>query len=373
MPDLYIGLMSGTSMDGIDAALVDITDNHIELLASHSHEIPRSLKNRLEKLILNSAEADIDILGETDTELGIVFADAVNQLLLQAGYRAEQITAIGSHGQTIRHRPDAQNPFSLQIADPNHISQLTGITTVADFRRRDMAAGGEGAPLAPAFHQQVFHSAQENRAVLNIGGIANISFLPAASKTPCIGFDCGPGNTLMDTWIRLNQGKAFDRDGEWAASHQADDSLLRQLMRDRFISAAPPKSTGREHYNLAWLQQQLADHGQLDAGCIQASLSRFSCESIAYGIEHHIAEIQTLIICGGGAHNRHLVQQLRERLAPIRVSSSEAFGIHPDWVEAIAFAWLASRTLAHLPGNLPAVTGANQETILGGIYPAAPH
>jgi len=370
MSEYYIGLMSGTSMDGIDAALVKFSGDNSKLVAHHSHSIPAPLKEKLKQLSLDSSAASIDMLGEADSELGTVFAEAVNHLLKQSGFSADQITAIGSHGQTIRHRPDLTHNFSLQIADANRISYVTGITTVADFRRKDMAAGGEGAPLAPAFHQQVFHSATENRAVLNIGGISNLTFLPKDTKQNCCGFDTGPGNILMDSWIHKHKNLAYDQDGQWAAGATADKELVKRLMQDAFISKPPPKSTGREHYNLDWLEQQLKSFPQPDVDQIQASLCQFSCDSIVFAIKHHLPNIDRLIICGGGTHNSYLMKQLSEKLPQIITESSQKQGIDPDWVEAIAFAWLAKRTINNLYGNLPAVTGARQSVVLGAIYPA---
>lgn len=371
MPQLYIGLMSGTSMDGIDAALVEFENQHIKLIASHSHPIPKSLKEKLHQLSLDSPEVSLDMLGETDSHLGQIFADAVKSLLNEAGIKAEKITAIGSHGQTIRHRPDLKNNFSMQIGDANRISYNTGITTVTDFRRKDMAAGGEGAPLAPAFHQQVFYSEKENRAILNIGGISNITFLPKDQKENCFGFDTGPGNMLMDAWIQKHKNKSYDNNGMWAASSTANQTLVDSLMQDAFISARPPKSTGREHYHLDWLEQQLQkEHCKLNESQIQASLCKFTSDSIVYAIENFLPQIDTLIVCGGGVHNANLMNQLSEKLIQTKVTSSEDYGIHPDWVEAIAFAWLAKQTIDNKPGNLPAVTGAKETCVLGAIYPA---
>ena len=371
MSELYIGLMSGTSMDGIDAALVEFENQHIKLISSHSHPIPKALKTKLQQLSLDSSEASIDMLGEADAHLGQVFADAVTSLLNEARIKPEQITAIGSHGQTIRHRPDLKNSFSMQIGDANRISYITGITTVTDFRRKDMAAGGEGAPLAPAFHQQVFYSDKENRAILNIGGISNITFLPKDTAQSCFGFDTGPGNMLMDAWIQKHKNKSYDNNGMWAASSTPNQALVDSLMNDAFIAAPPPKSTGREHYHLNWLEQQLQkEHCDLDANQVQASLCQFTSDSIIYAIEKFLPQIDTLIICGGGAHNAHLINHLAEKLIQTKVTSSDDYAIHPDWVEAIAFAWLAKQTLDKKPGNLPAVTGAKDKCILGAIYPA---
>ncbi|HED36202.1 MAG TPA: anhydro-N-acetylmuramic acid kinase [Gammaproteobacteria bacterium] len=376
MSELYVGLMSGTSMDGIDAALVEFggidSPQKVRLVSDHSHAIPPKLKEKLRLLSADAPAASIDMLGETDTELGLVFADAVNTLLKLSGIKAEQITAIGSHGQTIRHQPRLKNSFSMQIGDANRISYNTGVTTVTDFRRKDMAAGGEGAPLAPAFHQQVFHSPDENRAVLNIGGIANLTFLPSDKPQNCSGFDTGPGNTLMDAWIHKHRNSSFDKNGIWAASTNADTGLVQQMMQDVFICAPPPKSTGFEHYNLAWLDRQLTHFEHLSAEQVQASLCQFTCESIVYAIERNLAKISTLIVCGGGVHNTHLMKLLAEQLknSDVKVESSEASGVAPDWVEAIAFAWLARQTIHGLAGNIPAVTGASQTVVSGAIYPA---
>jgi len=369
MTELYAGLMSGTSMDGIDAALVEFNGSQIKLIASHSHSIPTELKTKLSLLSLNSGAATIDMLGEADAELGDLFAEAINELLSSACIHSSQVAGIGSHGQTIRHRPDLPHRFTMQVGDANKISYKTGITTVADFRRKDMAANGEGAPLAPAFHQQVFHSKNENRAVLNIGGISNLTYLPKDKNQACLGFDCGPGNILMDAWIQQHQQQAFDKNGEWAASASADRKFVSQLMSDAFIQQSPPKSTGKEHYHLGWLKQQ-GNIKKLNAAQVQASLCQFTCDSIVYAIENHMPELSRLIVCGGGVHNAHLILLLRNRLPEIIIESSEKHGIHPDWVEAIAFAWLAKKTLSKQSGNLPAVTGANQAVILGAIYPA---
>ena len=371
MPEYFIGLMSGTSMDGIDSALVEFTNNKINLIAHHNHTIPNKLKEKLKCLTLNTADSNIDMLGEADTELGILFADATNALLKKSNFQANQITAIGSHGQTIRHRPDLKNNFSMQIGDANRISYLTSITTVADFRRKDMAAGGEGAPLAPAFHQQVFHSKNENRAALNIGGISNLTFLPKDSSQKCFGFDSGPGNMLMDAWVQKHKNKPYDKNGAWAASSKVIPELIASLMNDTFIANKPPKSTGREHYNLDWLDSHLKQLTTPDTGDIQASLCQFTCDSIIYAIENYLPKIDTLIVCGGGIHNTNLMNRLTEKLGNINLASSESYNIHPDWVEAIAFAWLAKQTLNKQTGNLPAVTGAKQKIVLGAIYPGA--
>ena len=370
MSELYIGLMSGTSMDGIDAALVNFANNNIQLVYQHSHPLPESLRETLLKLSLDSPDISLDMLGEADAELGNIFADAVIELLDKSHTQASDIKAIGSHGQTIRHKPDGKFPFSLQIGDANRITFKTGITTVADFRRKDMAAGGQGAPLAPAFHNAYFRSEKENRAVLNIGGISNITFLPEESNTSCFGFDTGPGNMLMDAWISQHKQQPYDKDGEWAGSAKANTDLVNKLMNDIFIHQPPPKSTGREHYNIAWLNTQLKDFPTLMPDIIQASLCDFTARSITYAVEHFLPDITSMIVCGGGAHNKHLIKQLNTSLSTVNINSSDQYNLPADWVEAVAFAWLAKQTMERKKGNLAEVTGAKESTILGAIYPA---
>ncbi len=355
-------------MDGIDSVLVDFSDNHIRLIESNCFPLPDTLKQKLLLLSQNHPQADIDMLGEADTELGKLFAGAVNELLNKTATTPQQILAIGSHGQTIRHQPRSKQPFTMQIGDAHQLSFHTGITSVSDFRRKDIAAGGEGAPLAPAFHLQVFHSPQENRAILNIGGISNLTYI--GKNNTCYGFDCGPGNALLDAWIYRHQQQQYDKAGSWASSKQVHTALVERLMSDSFIHETPPKSTGKEHYNLQWLDQQLTEFSELEAAQVQASLSAFTCESIALSIHQHMPDIDRLIICGGGIHNQHLIAQLKSRLSGISIESSEEYGIHPDWVEAIAFAWLARQTIHQKPGNLPEVTGASRPLILGSITPA---
>ena len=370
MPELFIGLMSGTSMDGIDAALVNFENDIIQLVSHHSHPLPKTLRDKLLKLSLDTPGISLDMLGEADAELGSIFADAVITLLDKSNTQANKIKAIGSHGQTIRHKPEAKFPFSLQIGDANRITYKTGITTITDFRRKDMAAGGQGAPLAPAFHNAFFRSKNENRAVLNIGGIANLTFLPKNTNKSCFGFDTGPGNMLMDSWVSQHKQQAYDKDGEWAGSIKADKNLLTKLMNDAFIHQQPPKSTGREHYNMTWLNTLLKDFPNLTTDIIQASLCDFTAQSITHAIEHHLPDINTLIICGGGVHNKHLMQQLSTSLSKINIAPSDQYNLPADWVEAVAFAWLAKQTLEGKAGNLPEVTGAKRPEILGAIYPA---
>ncbi len=364
---LYIGLMSGTSMDGIDAALVELDGNRCTLIASHCAPLKQPLKERLERLC-NQPHLAIQQLGELDIELGRLFAQAALSLIEKSGVDAAAITAIGSHGQTIFHAPGGPHPFSLQLGDPNTIAELTGITTVADFRQRDIAAGGEGAPLVPAFHEALFRSPDKNRVIINIGGIANITILPRHSERTSSGFDTGPGNTLMDAWSRQHIAQPFDSNGEWAQNNRIDNALLERLLDDPYFELPPPKSTGREYFNLEWLRERLRD--ETPPGEVQRTLLALTVESIAKAVERYAAETETLFICGGGAQNRFLMEQLRERLPHQSVNTTELLGTPPDWVEAVAFAWLAKQRLEGKPASLPSATGARHRTILGGIYAA---
>ncbi len=361
----YIGLMSGTSMDGIDAALLNFSDNKCRVLDSHSHEIPAKLITRLQKVI-QSEIFNIRELGTLDVELGKLFAEAAKQLLRNNQINASEIIAIGSHGQTVFHAPDCNPPFTLQIGDPNTIAQLTGITTVADFRRRDMAAGGQGAPLAPAFHHHYFRSDAHNRVILNIGGIANITVLSADKQKPVFGFDTGPGNCLLDSWIKQHLNQPFDTNGEWGTTGKTIPELLASLLQDNYFSLAAPKTTGREYFNLHWLNQHRPNDEPQNT---QATLAQLTIESIARAIEIHAPDTDEVYVCGGGAFNTALMQGLDARLNNSAVTTTSELGADPEWVEAAAFAWLAKQTLAHRPGNISSVTGANEAVILGGIYP----
>ncbi|CAK0742452.1 anhydro-N-acetylmuramic acid kinase [Gammaproteobacteria bacterium] len=364
--DLYVGLMSGTSLDGIDAALVTFEGDQPRLLAAHYQPYPAPLREELLTLC-RAGEGEPDRLCPMDVDLGQRFATATLELLAQAKVAPEAVRAIGSHGQTIRHRPTGPTPFTLQIGDPNIIAQRTGITTVADFRRRDIAAGGEGAPLVPAFHRAVFATAPP-RVVLNVGGIANITWLPGTVGGGVTGFDTGPGNTLMDAWVRRHFGQDRDEGGKWATQGKVATSLLEALLADPYFSRPPPKSTGREYFDLRWLDSALAAQPPLPPADIQATLCELTAATVARAVDDHCLLAEEVLVCGGGVHNATLMTRLAARLAPRLVLSTAAKGIDPDWVEAIAFAWLARRTLQGLSGNLPAVTGARQEVVLGGIY-----
>ena len=367
MPEYYVGLMSGTSLDGIDAVLADFAVRPPRLTATLHRPYPPPLRD----LLLEAAEGapDAERVGVLDARLGELYGDTVNRLLQQAGVRPDKVEAVGSHGHTLRHRPDADPPFSLQIGDPARIAETTGLTTVADFRRRDIAAGGQGAPLVPRFHQYLFARAGESRAVLNVGGMANLTHLPGDAR-PVTGFDTGPGNVLMDAWCREQLGQDFDRDGAWAAGGRVIGTLLDRLLADDYFDRAPPKSTGREHFNRAWLDRHLAAAGQpARPADVQATLLELTARSIADALLRHAGDVRRLVVCGGGAHNTRLMQRL-QALLPCPVEGSAAHGVDPDWVEALAFAWLARQALAGRPGNLPAVTGARREVVLGAIHAA---
>jgi len=366
--DYFIGLMSGTSSDGVDAALVEFTPAP-RLHTSHFLPYPPALRAHLLEFASGRYQGDaIDELGRLDTELGEVFATAALALMSKAGPPPGGVRAIGSHGQSVRHRPGGPHPFTMQIADPNIIAARSGIATVADFRRRDVALGGQGAPLVPAFHRAVFADRQESRAVVNIGGIANITVLPAADGTVS-GFDTGPGNLLMDLWSREHLHKPHDENGEFAASGRVDAALLHTLLADDYFHRPVPKSTGREHFNQAWLAERLANT-MLTSANVMATLSELTARSISEAVIHQAPGTTRILLCGGGVHNAYLCERLAIHLSHCIVVSTGDFGIPPDWVEAMAFAWLARATLAGHPGNLPAVTGARRPAVLGAVYPA---
>lgn len=366
MDELYIGLMSGTSLNGVDAVVLELGKQHTRLLQSHSEAFPETLYRDLQQLI-TSQQISLSQLADLDHQLAVAYSLAVKKLLHNSDLLASQIQAIGCHGQTIYHQPEGEQRNSLQLGDPGFIAETTGISVVADFRRRDMAVGGQGAPMVPAFHAAVFRSTETQRVIINIGGIANITVLPADIDTAVTGFDTGPGNTLLDQWIHRHQQQAFDRDGDWALSGRCIDSLLRHLLADPYFGKPPPKSTGRELFNLAWLEPQLAS-GHYAAADVQATLLEFTCQSIAQAIQQYAQETTEVYVCGGGAHNQALLQRLGRLLNPISVNTTEVLGVAPEWVEAAAFAWLARQTLHKEAGNLVSVTGAKRPVVLGGVY-----
>lgn len=368
---LYVGLISGTSMDGIDAALVEFGDHQCTVLETAAVDYPDELRDKLLRASRTPANCTIDQIGHLDQWVGECFRDATRALLTKADIDPATVAAIGSHGQTLRHQPRAARPFTMQIGDANIIVAGTGITTVADFRRRDIAVGGEGAPLTPAFHQWLFCSNEKVRAVLNIGGIANVTMV---SSPTVIGFDTGPGNTLLDGWTRGNLDQPYDDAGNWARSGTVSEPLLIEMMSDPYFALPPPKSTGFEYFNGAWVRSRIAaaSKATLPAADIQATLSELSARTIATSILQHSPDIEEVLVCGGGVHNTDLMQRLRSYLSGTQVTSTDAFGLHPDWVEAAAFAWLAKRCLEGKPGNLPVATGAERAEILGAVYLRTP-
>lgn len=363
--------MSGTSLDGVDIALTSVSESGtFKFITARTFSFPESLYKQLQLLILNQA-SDLQTLGEVDIALGQLIGCSINQLLAEQNLAAKDITAVGSHGQTIFHSPIGKFPFSLQIGDANLIAEITGITTIADFRQRDIAAGGQGAPLVPAFHQSLFSSPDEDRVIVNIGGISNLTLLPASSEQAVIGFDTGPGNVLLDFWIQQYLDKPYDNSGEWAASGQCNNGILKRLLDEAYFKQVVPKSTGRELFNKQWCETKLAGYTK-DASLadIQATLSELTAKTIADDINTYAKPNSSVFICGGGAHNSHLMKRLQHLLDGKSVCTTTALGLHPDWVEASAFAWLAYRTINRQPGNLPSVTGAKHSVVLGAIYTA---
>jgi len=351
-------------MDAIDAVLVDFGVKPLRVLATSATPLDPDLKSRIAAVIDSADRVALDEVGQIDVALARAFAAAVGSLMRSAGVDPGRVAAIGSHGQTLRHRPDLPLPFTWQIGDPSTLAELTGMTVVADFRRRDVAAGGQGAPLLPVFHDQVFRSATEDRVILNLGGIANITVL--ARDAVVTGFDTGPANRLLDAWISRHQGLDFDADGRWAATGECDAGLLAELLKEPYLTLAPPKSTGRELFNIPWLLGKLGSTGRRPQD-VQATLREFTAASIAAAIREH-APGAAVYVCGGGAHNLGLMAAIGRRMAPNPVASTAALGLHPDYVEAVAFAWFAQRTLAGLPSSAGSVTGARGARILGGVY-----
>jgi len=361
----YIGVMSGTSLDGVDVVLAAIDERMVAQQASYSHPIPLELKNAILGMC-QGQQVTLAQVGDLDTRLGILFGEAVLGLLKKAGITADEVTAVGCHGQTVWHQPKGDATFSMQLGDNNRIAALTGITTVGDFRRRDMAYGGQGAPLVPAFHQALLADPTERRMILNIGGIANLSLLLPGQ--PIRGYDTGPGNMLMDAWIWRHRAKPYDKNAEWAHTGRVNLTLLQQMLSDPYFAEPAPKSTGREHFNIAWLEKQLTRMHELAPEDVQATLAELTTVSIAEQVQL-AGGCDRLMVCGGGARNPLVMARLSAMLPGTEVSTTDSFGVSGDDMEALAFAWLAFRTLSGKSGNLPSVTGASQETVLGAIYP----
>ncbi|HGO5814393.1 TPA: anhydro-N-acetylmuramic acid kinase [Mannheimia haemolytica] len=367
-PNYYIGVMSGTSLDGVDIALLDFAKNPPKMTACDFFPMPEELRADISEL-LKTGETNLQKLGEIDHRLGLLYAETINAFLAKNQLKAENIQAIGCHGQTVWHSPDSAYPFTTQIGDMNLVAEQTGITTIADFRRKDMAVGGQGAPLVPAFHQAVFSDPNRLTVVLNIGGISNISVLNPNS--PTIGYDIGPGNTLMDSWIEQHQGKRYDKNGEWARTGKINIELLSALLDEPFFAKVPPKSTGRELFNLAWLAKKQKNLTACQPQDVQRTLAEFTAQSVANELSLFESELPCLLlVCGGGARNPLLMERLTELLPKWNVTTTSDFGLDIDYVEAAAFAWLAYQRIHNLTSNMPSVTGAKKAVSLGVIYPA---
>jgi anhydro-N-acetylmuramic acid kinase len=370
---LYIGLMSGTSLDGIDAVLAKIeTSGEARLLDSISTAFSPELRQALLDL-QTPGPNEIHRENQAGNSLAAAYADAVKQLLSQTKLSPAEISAIGAHGQTIRHQADLAHhlAYTHQTLNPALLAELTGIDVIADFRSRDLAAGGHGAPLVPAFHAQQF-ATDKNISVLNLGGIANLTLLPKEGEVK--GFDCGPGNMLMDAWIAEQQGHAFDENGTWASQGKVNQALLSRMMTDSFFAKAPPKSTGRDDFHLEWLHKQIGSDN-INAEDVQATLLQLTVDSALQALERYAPQTQTLVICGGGARNTALLDLFKSRAEDLfknslEIVTSDALGIDPQLVEGLAFAWLAWAHKEKRPANLPAVTGAKGPRILGACYPA---
>jgi anhydro-N-acetylmuramic acid kinase len=360
--ELYVGLMSGTSLDGVDAVLADLAGAKPRLSADAYIAFDAPLRREL--LALNSqGENEIERAALAGNELAARYASAVAEVLSRSKALPSEIRAIGCHGQTVRHRPD--RGYTIQIGNAALLAELTGIRVVADFRSRDVAAGGQGAPLAPAFHAAVFADPAEDRVAINLGGIANLSFLPRSGDV--LGFDSGPGNCLLDLWASQHLGTQHDAGGAWAAAGRVIPALLERMLQEPYFSAPPPKSTGRDRFNATWLQKMLK--GDEDAQAVQATLLELTAQSVSNAVTRHCRGARRLIVCGGGAKNEALMRRLAELTAPASVESSERHGIDPQLVEAAAFAWLAKQALDGWPGNLPPATGARGPRVLGALYP----
>ncbi len=363
-------------MDGVDAVLVDITADHIRPVAAYQQPYPDALLQQLHELC-QTGNNELNICGSVDRAGARVFAQTVNGLLAEQNLMSSDILAIGSHGQTVRHYPD-QVPdladdapgFTLQIGDPNTLAVLTGIDVVSDFRRKDIALGGQGAPLVPAYHHAQFSKPESTRVVVNIGGFANITVLPGGNSGGIRGFDTGPGNVLMDAWCLQHRGKAYDENGNWAASGTVHQPLLNSMLADPYFAVTGPKSTGREYFNLPWLTQQLVNYPDVPPEDVQATLLALTAQTIANALLD-VTDTTACYVCGGGAFNQVLMNTLQSLLPGISVDSTQALGIHPQWVEGVAFAWLAWAHLNNVPGNVPAVTGASREAVLGTFTPAS--
>ena len=363
MARLFIGVMSGTSLDGADAALVDFASPAPRTLAFATVPYPETLRQQLMTLSHPGGDA-LDLAGDVSIALADIYAAVVDAAIVQAKVDRKSVRALGVHGQTVRHRPD--RGFTLQLNDPARVAERTGIDVVADFRRRDVAAGGQGAPLVPAFHEAVFRDATRARAVVNIGGISNVTWLAPGKAT--VGFDCGPGNVLLDGWTKRHTGAGFDADGRWAATGRIDEALLARLLEEPYLREKPPKSTGRELFHLDWLDRRLP--AGLRPEDVQATLTRFTARGIVDAIDRFCPGTAEIYLAGGGARNATLVAHIRALAKDRPVDSTDALGVPTQQVECMAFAWLAMKCIDREPVDMAAVTGAKGPRIMGAIYPA---
>ncbi|MDP4548261.1 MAG: anhydro-N-acetylmuramic acid kinase [Marinobacter sp.] len=363
----WLGLMSGTSMDSVDAVLVSFGPQSLTVHATHSLTYPDNLRQRL--ISVTRDHGTPDELGELDTLVGQHFARTASELIAQAGIAAHEISGIGSHGQTVRHQPSGSAPFSMQIGCAALIAEATGVTTVSDFRSRDLAAGGQGAPLVPAFHKWLFESKEQDRCILNLGGIANITWLPAGHQNPIIGFDTGPANALLDAWCLHQTGRHYDEDGHLASEGTTHQELLASMLSDAYFSKPAPKSTGKERFNLDWVRTHVQRFPDLAPEDVQRTLLQLTVTTILQQLPQQTANM-AIYACGGGTFNTVLMNELRMGLGSVALGTTAELGLDSQWVEPVAFAWLARQTLKGLPGNVPEVTGASGERVLGAIYPA---
>ena len=371
MSQLFIGLMSGTSLDGVDGVVADLSGARPRVLAHACAPLPADLTQELQALN-QSGPNELHRAALAANALARLYAQLVDQLLAQSGIDPSQISAIGAHGQTVRHQPQAFDGtgYTLQLNNPALLAELTGIDVVADFRSRDIAAGGQGAPLVPGFHQCVFGRAGETVAVLNLGGISNLTVLGPKLADDVLGFDCGPGNTLIDAWCQQHRGQPFDADGAWANAGQVQGDLLESLLQESYFDQPAPKSTGRDLFNQRWLSEKLAGFRSVTPIDVQATLTELTAVVCAASLRRYGPASKTLIVCGGGAYNTHLLRRLQARLPALQVESSQIHGLPPSQVEASAFAWLARKTLLRQTASLQAVTGARGARLLGAVYPA---
>lgn len=362
---LLIGMLSGTSRDGVDAVLVNSRNDTLELLHATCTPYPAAIRQTLDQLLETGGPPEPAIAGLLDENLGRFFARVAQNLTRDAGMEMSDISVIGSHGQNVWHQPGGEQPFSLQLGNGPLMAKNTGTTVVCDFRNADIAAGGQGAPLAPLLHRHLFYSADEDRAVLNIGGIANLTLLPANGDVS--GFDCGPGNCLMDAWARRFLNKEYDNRGDWARKGTIDGGLLQQLLGDAYFKLPAPKSTGLEYFNLNWLEKALKDCSPQPAD-VQATLAELTARSVANSLDRYKSPVR-MLVCGGGAHNTHLLRRLAAALPDTVVETTSRFGADPDWVEGLLFAWLAKQRLEENYQDMRLITGAHRAVLLGDIYP----